>query len=52
MVKIVGARGRRRIDKEIRVEIGVFVGFLLYHCFMKFVVFGGSVIVEQYARRK
>ena len=52
MVKIAGERGRRRTDREIKVAIGVPVDLLLYHCFMKFVVFGGSVIVEQYARRR
>ena len=48
----MGERGRRRIDREVSVAIDVLVGLLLYHCFMEFVVFGGSVIVEQYARRR
>lgn len=34
------------IDRDVRVAIEVCVGLLMCHCFMWFVEFGGSVIVE------
>lgn len=52
MVRIIGESGRSEMDREVRIEIGVLVGFLVNHCFILFEGLGGSVIVEQYARRR
>lgn len=38
--------GRSRADRDVRMAVGVFVGLLICHCFIWFVEFGGSVIVE------
>lgn len=46
IVRIIGDNGNSRIDREARMAIMVFVGLLMCHCFMWFVEFGGSVIVE------
>lgn len=52
MVGIIGERGSSRADREVRMAVGVLAGLLTCHCFMWFVEFGGSVIVEWYARRR
>lgn len=44
--------GRRMMDIVTRMATKVLVGLLVYHCFMWFVVCGGSVIVAQYASRR
>lgn len=46
VVRIIGERGSSRIDREVVMAIGEPVGLLMCHCFMWFVEFGGSVIVE------
>ena len=45
-VKIIGDRGSSKADREARMAIIGLVGLLICHCFMWFVEFGGSVIVE------
>lgn len=42
----MGARGRIEVDMDMRMAMWGFVVLLIYHCFMWFVEFGGSVIVE------
>lgn len=42
----MGESGSREIDKEARMASGGFVDLLICHCFMWFVEFGGSVMVE------
>lgn len=42
----MGESGSREIDREVRMASRVFVGLFVCHCFMWFVEFGGSVIVE------
>lgn len=49
---IIGESGRSEIDREVSMGIRVLVGFLGDHCFILLEGFGGSVIVEQYARRR
>jgi len=46
VVRIIGESGRRRIDREVKIAIGVLVDLPVCHCFMWFEEFGGSVIVE------
>lgn len=46
MVRIIGERGRSRTDREVKMAIRVFVDLSVCHCFIWFVEFGGSVIVE------
>lgn len=52
MVRIIGEAGRSMTDTVVKIAIAVLVGLLVRHCFMWFVVCGGSVIVVQYARRR
>lgn len=52
VVRIMGERGRSRVDREVRMAICGVVGLWMCHCFMWFVGFGGRVIVEWYARRR
>lgn len=40
------------MDRVVRTAIEGLIGLLVCHCFMWFVVWGGSVIVAQYARRR
>lgn len=40
------------MDIVARIAIRTLVGLPVRHCFMWFVVCGGSVIVVQYARRR
>lgn len=42
----MGERGSSSMDREATMAMGVFVNLLMCHCFMWFVEFGGSVIVE------
>lgn len=46
VAKIIGEIGSKRVDRDVRMAIGVLVGLLICHCFMWFVEFGGRVIVE------
>lgn len=52
MVRIMGEMGRSVMDIVARMATRAPVGLLVYHCFMWFVVCGGSVIVAQYASRR
>lgn len=52
MVSIIGVSGSSEMDSEVSVGISMLVGFLVDHCFILFDGLGGSVIVEQYARRR
>lgn len=53
MVKrIIGESGRSEIDNDVSVGVRMLVGFLVDHSFILFDGLGGSVIVEQYARRR
>ena len=52
MVRIIGEMGRRMIDIVVKMAIRTGVDLVVRHCFMWFVVCGGSVIVVQYARRR
>lgn len=52
MVMIIGAIGRRVMDREVRMATRVLVGLLTCHCFMWLMVCGGSVMVAQYASRR
>lgn len=52
MVRIMGEMGRRMTDIVVRMAISTWVDLPVRHCFMWFVVCGGSVIVVQYARRR
>ena len=49
---MMGEIGSSVIDMVTREAIRVLVALLVCHCFMWFVVCGGSVIVVQYARRR
>lgn len=51
-VGIIGERGRSMMDMVVRIAIEALVGLFVRHCFMWFVVCGGSVIVVQYASRR
>lgn len=42
----MGESGNREIDKEARMASRGLVDLLVCHCFIWFVEFGGSVIVE------
>lgn len=48
----MGEIGRRKMDMVARMATRIWVGLLVCHCFMWFVVCGGSVIVAQYASRR
>lgn len=48
----MGEMGRRMRDIVARTAITMLVDLLVRHCFIWFVVCGGSVIVVQYARRR
>lgn len=48
----MGETGRSTMDRVVRMAIEGLIGLLTCHCFMWFVVCGGSVIVAQYARRR
>lgn len=48
----MGDMGRRAMDMVIRMATAMLVGLFVCHCFMWFVVCGGSVIVAQYASRR
>lgn len=41
----MGEIGRRMVEREERMAMDVFVGLLMYHCFMWLAEFGGRVIV-------
>lgn len=45
-VRIRGESGRISVDRVARIAVVVFVGLMKCQCFMWFVEFGGSVIVE------
>ena len=42
----MGERGSSRVDRDMRMAVRAGVGLSMCHCFMWFVEFGGSVIVE------
>lgn len=48
----MGVSGSSEMDSDMSVGIRVLVKFLVDHCFILFEGLGGSVIVEQYARRR
>lgn len=48
----MGEIGRSMMDIVVNMAIVMLVGLLVRHCFMWFVVCGGSVIAVQYARRR
>lgn len=48
----MGDIGSRAMDIVTRMAVNVLVGLFVCHCFMWFVVCGGSVIVAQYASRR
>lgn len=52
MAGMMGEMGRRMTDIVVKMAIRMLTGLLVRHCFMWFVVCGGSVIVVQYARRR
>ena len=52
MVIIKGDRGSREVDRADRMAVRVFSILLVRQSFMWFDEFGGSVIVEWYARRR
>lgn len=52
VVSIIGVSGSSEVDSEVSVGIKVLVRVLVDHCFILFEGLGGSVIVEQYAKRR
>lgn len=52
MVDSIGDIGSSMVAETVRMATDGCTGLLVYHCFMWFVVCGGSVIVAQYARRR
>ncbi len=52
IVRIIGEMGRSMMDMVVRMATTMLVGLLVRHCFMWFVVCGGSVTAVQYASRK
>lgn len=48
----MGEIGRSIIDVMVRAATREGIGLLVCHCFMWLVVWGGRVIVAQYARRR
>lgn len=51
-MEIRGEMGRSIVDAIAEMAIRALEGLWLCHCFIWFVVCGGSVIVAQYASRK
>lgn len=51
-MRIIGEMGRSMTDMVVKMAIAMLVGLPVRHCFIWFVVCGGSVIVVQYARRR
>lgn len=52
MVSSMGESGSRVMERVVRMAIERLTGLLMCHCFIWFVVWGGSVIAVQYARRR
>lgn len=52
MVRIIGEIGSSMVDMVANMAIVMLAGLLVRHCFMWFVVWGGSVMAVQYARRR
>lgn len=48
----MGVSGNSEVDSEVSMGIRALVGVLVDHCFILFEGLGGSVIVEQYAKRR
>lgn len=52
MARIMGEIGRRIRDVEVKMATKGLTGLLMCHRFMWLVLWGGSVIVAQYASRR
>lgn len=52
MASVMGEMGSRMVDRVTRMATSGLIGLLMCHCFMWLAVWGGSVIVAQYASRR